>query len=173
MEGIDRVELLQVEVRTRTRVRVSLSAGTAAESHAAWAGIVSLDHSGGVSHAAYLSTQVNRSSTADTSQGTSTGNFSTSTVWLGHPAAWQAKQAQWYYVSSVITGTVDLDGQPAATAQSPGAAESPATVESPGASVLARLCLFNLSPRRLNFCMNFQQCKVVLQKAQVLIRLGC
>ena len=138
------MELLQVEVRARTRVRVSLSADTAAESHAAWAGIVSVEHSGGVSHAAYLSTHVNRSSTADSSQGAITGNFSNSTVWLGNPAARRAEHTKWYYVSSVITGT--LDEQLAVTAEAPGAAESPGAVESPGASRFARLCLLNLAP---------------------------
>ena len=148
-QGIDRMELLQVEVRARTRVRVSLSASTEAEFHAAWAGIVSLEHSR-VSHAAYLSTQVNRTSTADVSQFSGTGNYSTSTVWLGQPAARQAEQAEWYYVSSVITGA--WAEQPAPT---PTAGSSPAT-EAPSAPLLTRLCLLNLTTRRLTSCMNFQ-----------------
>jgi hypothetical protein len=35
------------------------------------------------------------------------GNFHQSTVWLGAKAALQSQQSKWYYVSSIMTGTMD------------------------------------------------------------------
>lgn len=133
ISGCNRVELFQVEVRMRTRVHVSLSAGTAAGSYAAWAGIFDEESSGVVPHAAYLGTRLGSNATADDRSSAGAGNFSTSTVWLGNPAARRTEQSKWYYVSSVITGTVDEQSAPM----------QHSSQESQGASPLAGLCLLN------------------------------
>lgn len=153
-----------VQVNTRTRVRVSLSAGTSTGSHAAWAALISQDSSGELSHDAYLSTRGTHPQASTDSRNDSNaislpedqnvaqgseflngvdasevtesliGNFSASTVWLGHLAARQTQQMKWYYVSSVVTGTVD---------------EQSASEGEPGAPSLALACFMRPSFYRM------------------------
>lgn len=125
-----------MQVNTHTRVRVSLSAETTTDSHAAWATLLSQDRAGILSPDILVSTRglteasVSVNSSIDNSSAISdgapangsaaqnipdmfgdtevvAGNFSSSTAWLGQSAARQSQQLKWYYVSSVITGTVN------------------------------------------------------------------